>query len=267
LSIDRISRRQNALVRQFREVAQGDDADRMLLDGEHLIEEALESGVDIEVAAFVERLVAGPLARRLPTATRKVIVTDAVLNAISPVRSPSGAVAIARRPSSDLDRVFTRTPQLVLLVHDVQDPGNVGAIVRAAEGCGATGIVCSERTADPFSWKALRGSMGSSLRVPLAARQPLPSAIAVAREKGLRIFATDARGGTPLPACNLRLPAAIVLGGEGGGLPASVIEIADERLTIPMQPPVESLNVATAAALVIYEAARQRHRERVHVTV
>ena len=265
--MERISSRQNALVRQFREVAQGDVADRMLLDGEHLIEEAIDSGVAIEIAAFAESVATGPLASRLARETRKVIVSEAVLNAISPVQSPSGIVAIARRPSSDLAAVFTRAPQLVLLLHQVQDPGNIGAIVRTAEACGATGVICSERTADPFSWKALRGSMGSSFRVPLATKQPLASAIATARGKGLRVFATNARGGTSLSECNLRVPAAIVLGGEGGGLPASIIEGADERLTIPMQPPVESLNVATAAALVIYEAARQRHRDRVHVTV
>jgi len=265
--MERIASRQNALVRQFRDVAQGEDAERMLLDGEHLIEEALASGIDIEVAAFSERVAERPLPRRLPSGVRKVIVSDAVLNAISPVRSPSGAVAIASRPLAGLDSAFARAPQLILLLHDVQDPGNVGAIVRVAEGCGATGVICSERTADPFSWKALRGSMGSSLRLPLATRQPLPSAIDVARGHGLRIFAADARGGTPLAACNLRVPAAIVFGGEGGGVPASIVEIADERLTIPMQPPVESLNVATAAALVIYEAARQRHTHRVHVTV
>lgn len=267
MSIERISSRQNALVRQFRAVAQGDVADRMLLDGEHLIAEAIDSGVEIESAAFAERVAAGPVASRLPRETRTVIVSDSVLDAMTPVQTPSGAVAIARRPSPDLDRVFARAPQLILLLHEVQDPGNIGAIVRAAEACGATGVICSERTADPFSWKALRGSMGSSFRVPLATRHPLASAIAVAREKGLRVFATEARGGTSLPACNLRVPAAIVLGGEGGGLPASIIESADERLTIPMQPPVESLNVATAAALVIYEAARQRHRDRVHVAV
>ena len=265
--MERISSRQNSLVRQFREVAQGDAPDRMLLDGEHLIAEAIDSGVAIEIAAFAERIATGPVASRLSQQTRKVIVSDAVLNAISPVQSPSGIVAIARRPSSDLDGVLARAPQLVVLLHDIQDPGNVGAIVRAAEACGATGVICSERTADPFGWKALRGSMGSSFRIPLATRHPLASAIVAARGKGLRVFATDARGGTSLPECNLRMPAAIVLGGEGGGLPASIIESADERLTIPMQPPVESLNVATAAALVIYEAARQRHRDRVHVTV
>jgi len=267
LSIERISSRQNALVRQFREVAQGDAADRMLLDGEHLIEEAVASSLDIEVAAFSERLAGEMLTRRLPGTTRTVIVSDAVLKAISPVQSPSGAVAIAKRPKSDLERVLSRPPQLILLLHDVQDPGNVGAIVRAAEACGATGVVCSERTADPFSWKALRGSMGSSFRVPLATRQPLAAAIEMARGKGLRIFAASARGGTALPECNLRMPAAIVLGAEGAGLPPSIIDVADERLTMPMQPPLESLNVATAAALVSYEAGRQRQANRVHVTL
>jgi TrmH family RNA methyltransferase len=265
--LQRISSRQNPIVRYFRNVAAGKIPDRVLLDGDHLIEEALTSGVGIEVAAFTDQVAVDTFAGRVAGATSTLIVTSAVLTALSPVQSPSGSVALAARPAADLDRVFARRPPLLLLLHDVQDPGNVGAIVRAAEGCGATGIICSERTADPFSWKALRGSMGSSFRVPLATRQPLPSAIAMAREKGLRIFATDARGGTPLPDCNLRVPSAIVLGGEGSGLPASVMEIADERLTIPMQRPVESLNVAIAAALVTYEAARQRHRDCVHVTV
>jgi TrmH family RNA methyltransferase len=267
LSIERISSRHNPLVRQFRDVAQGDVAERMLLDGEHLIEEALTSGIGIGVAAFSDGLAGGTLARRVAAATRTVIVSDAVLHAISPVQSPSGAVAIAERPGSNLERVFARAPQLILLLHDVQDPGNVGAIVRAAEGCGATGIVCGERTADPFGWKALRGSMGSAFRVPLATKRSLAEAIEIARGKGLRIFATSTRGGTPLRACNLRIPAAIALGGEGGGLPTAFFDDADERLTIPMQPPVESLNVAIAAALVIYEAARQRHTERVHVSL
>jgi len=265
--LERISSRQNSLVRQFRAVAQGDVTDRMLLDGEHLIEEAIEAGLNIEVAAFSERVAERPLMRRLPSETRKVVVSDAVLNAISPVQSPSGAVAIASRPLLGLDRALARAPQLILLLHEVQDPGNIGAIVRAAEGCGATGIVCSERTADPFGWKALRGSMGSSFRVPVATRQPAAETIASARGRGLRIFSTSAHGGTPLPQCNLRIPAVIVLGGEGAGLPAAIMDLADERLTIPMQPPVESLNVAIAAALVTYEAARQRHPDRVHVAV
>ena len=265
--MERISSRQNALVKQFRDAAQGVLSDAMLLDGDHLVEEALASGVNVNVAAFSERLADSRLAERLQRAgTRVVIVSNAVLDAMSPVQSPSGVVAIGERPAANLQDALAKRPALVLMLHDVQDPGNVGAVVRAAEGCGATGIVCSEHTADPFGWKALRGAMGSTFRLPLAVRQSLPAAIETARTGGLRIFATTARGGTSLPDCDLRVPAAILLGGEGGGLPAGLVDAADAALTIPMQPPVESLNVAIAAALVVYEAARQRQTPGVHVT-
>lgn len=266
--MERISSRQNALVKQFRDVAQGVVADAMLLDGDHLIQEALASRVDVNVAAFGERLADSRLAARLQSGgTRVVVVSNAVLDAISPVRSPTGVVAIARRPAAGLEDALARSPALVLMLHDVQDPGNVGAVVRAAEGCGATGIVCSEHTADAFGWKALRGAMGSTFRLPLAVHQALPAAIAAARRGGLRIFATTARGGTSLPDCDLRVPAAILLGGEGGGLPADLVNAADATVTIPMQPPVESLNVAIAAAVVVYEAARQRQTRGLHVTL
>ena len=147
---------------------------------------------------------------------------------------------------------------MVLMLSQVQDPGNVGAIIRAAEACGATGVVAGEGTADPFGWKALRGAMGSTFRVPVATGHTLAEAVAAARAAGLRVFATGARDGTPLAACDLRGPSAILFGGEGAGLPQDLQDASDERLTIPMRPPVESLNVAIAAALVLYEAARQR---------
>jgi RNA methyltransferase, TrmH family len=266
--MERISSRQNPLVKQFRDVARGDVAGAMLLDGEHVIDEALESGVTIDVAAFGERLGQGPLADRVRRAGVKIVlVTDAVLDAISPVKTPSGVVGIARRPEDRLEDFFAREPQLIAMLHDVQDPGNVGAVVRAAEGCGATGVICSDGTADPFGWKALRGAMGSAFRLPVGARQPLSEAIAMARAKGLRVFATTARGGTPLPHCDLRRPSAIIFGGEGAGLPDDLLQAADARLTIPMQPPVESLNVAIAAALVFYEAARQRQGHSANVIV
>jgi len=266
--MERISSRQNPLVKQFRDVARGDVAGAMLLDGDHVIDEALGAGVAIEVAAFGERLGNGPLAERMQrTGAKIVLVTDAVLNAISPVQTPSGVVGIARRPARKLEALFESTPQLIAMLHDVQDPGNVGAVVRAAEGCGATGVICSERTADPFGWKALRGAMGSAFRLPVAARQPLAEAIAIARSKGLRVFATTAMGGTSLPHCDLRGPSAIIFGGEGAGLSEDLLQAADVRLTIPMQRPVESLNVAIAAALVFYEAARQRLGHTADVTV
>ena len=146
----------------------------------------------------------------------------------------------------------------MLILADIQDPGNVGAILRVAEACGATGVATTEGTADPYGWKALRGSMGSAFRLRVAVRQPLLDAARRARSRGLQLWAAVPRGGTPLPTCDLRRGTAVMLGGEGSGLPPDLVAFADERLTIPMRRPVESLNVATSAALIAYETQRQR---------
>jgi RNA methyltransferase, TrmH family len=261
-SMERISSRHNPLVKRFRDLARlGATDDVVLLDGQHLIEEAITAELPIEIAAFSEKHAQGRLltlaARTRRVGAKTITVTDQVLAAISPVQQPSGVVAIARRPAPSLEQVFARQPQLVVLLSEVQDPGNVGAIVRAAEACGASGIVAGVATADPFGWKALRGAMGSTFRVPVA-RAPIEAALGAARACGARVFATVPRGGTPLPACDLRGPAAVLLGGEGSGLPAAWFGAADTRLTIPMRGQVESLNVAIAAALILYEASRQR---------
>jgi RNA methyltransferase, TrmH family len=147
---------------------------------------------------------------------------------------------------------------LVLLVSDVQDPGNIGAVVRVAEAGGATGVLAAGISADPFGWKALRGSMGSTLRLPVARVDDAADAAARARAHGCRVIATSPRGGTPLYDVDLRLPCAVLIGGEGGGLSDALIDAADERVTIPMQTPVESLNAAVTAAVIVYEAQRQR---------
>lgn len=262
--MERISSRQNPLVRRFRDLARIGGGDSMLLEGAHLVEEALRSGTRLELVAFADRAMDGAHAGLVGQAQRAgakvVAVTDSVMAAISPVRQPSGIVGIAERPTGLSDAVFAGDRQLVLMLSDVQDPGNVGAIVRAAEACGATGVVAGDATADPFGWKALRGAMGSTFRLPVAARQPLHDSIERARAAGLRIVAAVAREGTPLRECDLRGPAAILLGGEGPGLAQALLDAADERITIPMRPPVESLNVAIAAALILYEAQSQRSR-------
>src|SRR6185436_6673173 len=124
---------------------------------------------------------------------------------------------------------------------DIQDPGNVGAIVRVAEAGGATAVIAAGASADPFGWKALRGSMGSALRLPLAARAT-GAAVDEARRRGCRIVATAPRGGRSLFDADLKGPLAILIGGEGQGLAPSVAAAADDRITIPMAAPVESLN-------------------------
>ena len=147
----------------------------------------------------------------------------------------------------------------MLIACGIQDPGNLGAIARVAEAAGASGLIAAGQSADPFGWKALRGSMGSTLRLPVASREHADQAVAQARRQGCRIVATTPHGGRSLFDINLKMPVAVLIGGEGAGLAPALVEAADERITIPMQAPVESLNAAVTAALIVYEARRQRN--------
>jgi TrmH family RNA methyltransferase len=262
--VEHVTGRNNPLVKRFREVArEGRLGDIVLLDGPHLIGEAIDAQVPVDVIVFSADAVRGrllDLAQRAGrTGARIITVPDRLLSSISPVRQASGVVALARVKTASLAAALAaRPPQLVVLLANIQDPGNVGAVIRAAEACGATAAITGPGTADPFGWKALRGSMGSALRLPIAMVHDLRDAANAARAAGLRRFATVPRGGTPLATSDISGPVAIIVGGEGAGLSSELIAAADETLTIEMHGPVESLNVSVAAAIILYEASRQR---------
>jgi RNA methyltransferase, TrmH family len=256
----RISSRHNDSVARYRRAARGEEPTLMLLDGEHLVAEAASAPIAIRHVLVSSEAAELPahrsLLERLDRAGADVaIASAAVIAAASPVRSPSRIVALAERPSPA--DVFRAVP-LVVIAADVQDPGNLGAIVRVAEAAGASGVIASGQSADPFGWKALRGSMGSALRLPLVSCPAVEAAVAAARAHGCRIVATVPRAGRLLFDADLTGPVAVLIGGEGPGLPAAMVTAADERVTVPMQPPVESLNAAVTAALIAYEAMRQR---------
>ena len=260
----RIASRQNPLVARYRAVARGDVEGLLLVDGVHLVQDALAAGVAIEHAAIdvgaaersdIRRLVASLRAAGVETVT----ATAPVMGAMSPVRSPTGIVAIARRPELDIDEFYKGSAPLLVIANDIQDPGNLGAIVRVAEAAGVSGVLVSGASADPFGWKALRGSMGSALRLPVDRVDDVSEAVKEAKKRGCRIVATVPRDGRSLYEVNLKAATAVLIGGEGQGLPEALIAAADERVMIPMQAAVESLNAAVAAALVVYEAFRQRH--------
>jgi TrmH family RNA methyltransferase len=231
----------------------------LLLDGPHLVAEALSAELPLLDVAISSTRADDPemvqLRRRVPHAH---LVTTQVLEALSPTRSPSGVVAIAERPSMSLDDLFRDPAPLVVIAIDVQDPGNVGAILRTSEAARVSGVVTTSGGADPYGWKAVRGSMGSALRLPTVRVADADAALELARTRGLRCAATVRHHGTPMDAADLRGPLALVLGGEGAGLASEIVGRCDLTVSIPMAPHVESLNVATAAALLVYEARRQR---------
>ena len=257
-----ITSRQNPLVARFRDAARGAADKVMLLDGAHLVGDAVSAGITVQIAAVTSAsMETGDLQALISALGEQgvevTLVSASVMDALSPVRSPSAIVALAERPAMGMAQLFGRGVPLIVVAVDVQDPGNVGAIVRVAEAAGATGVVTAGASANPFGWKALRGSMGSALRLPIVAGVAADDAVDASRTGGCRIVAAVPRDGRPIVEADLVGPLAILIGGEGQGLPGPLADAADERVTIAMQAPVESLNAAVTAALILYEARRQ----------
>jgi RNA methyltransferase, TrmH family len=243
-------------VQRCRRLARARGGRDVLLDGEHLTAEALRAGVRIQ--ALLTTRPTSPLARQAGAAGADVYdATPAVLEAASPVAAPTAVVAIAEWTPRLLDDVLSIRPALLIGLHDVQDPGNVGAAIRSADGLGASGVLCIDRTADPGGWRALRGAMGSTFRLPVA-RARLAEVLRQAGRHSIRVAATSVAGGAPAAGVSLSPPLLLLLGNEGAGLPAAAVEHASMHVTIPMRPGISSLNVAVTAALLLYEAARQR---------
>lgn len=258
----RLSSRRHGLVTLCRALARGPRDGQVLLDGAHLVDEAIAANATIEaVLGTADGLKAdGPLAGALRSSRFPIYeVTNAVLEAASPARSPSGVVGIARWTATDVAHLFSPPPALVVGLVDVQDPGNVGAVVRAADALGATGVATVGRSADPGGWKALRGSMGSVFRLPIA-RADLQALLAEAARLQVPVLAAVPRGGRPPSDADLTRPAVLLLGHEGMGLPDGIVRQAEMRISLPMKSGVESINVSVAAALLIDEARRQRSR-------
>jgi TrmH family RNA methyltransferase len=258
-----ITSRQNPLVARFRTAARGDIGGVLLLDGAHLVADAIAAAVTFQLAAVTPASSEQPDVRALVDAlaasgVEVITISASVMDAASPVKTPSGIVALAERPPIDVDRLYSGAAPVVVTAIDVQDPGNLGAIVRVAEAAGATGFVAAGGSANPFGWKALRGSMGSALRLPIASEMSADEAVAEARRRGCRVMAAVPRDGQSLFDVDLTGSIAVLIGGEGQGLSSAMTDAADDRITIPMQAPVESLNAAVTAALIVYEARRQR---------
>ncbi|MCX6551894.1 MAG: RNA methyltransferase [Acidobacteria bacterium] len=260
-----ITSRQNPLVQRCRELARRRpaDGDGILLEGAHLIADALQARVPVSSALMsasaLQTAEGAAMASRLAAAGADVYgVTEAVIESASPVRTPSGVVAIAHWRLSAVEGLYLGASPLVVAVEALQDPGNLGAIIRAADAAGATGVIVTQGSADPLGWKALRGSMGSAFRIPVAIARDASTVCQSARRHGLRTIATSPASGTDLFDVNLRGPLLVLLGGEGAGLSEEVLAAADERLRIPMRPPIESLNVSVATGIILFEAVRQR---------
>jgi RNA methyltransferase, TrmH family len=220
-----------------------------VVEGHKLVRDAFAAGADVEAV-----YVAPQAAAEFPEAR---VLAEGVLERISDTVTPQGVLAVVRRPSVTLEEAVAGA-ELVVVGVDLQDPGNLGTVVRSAEAAGVDAVVCCGDSVDAFAPKSVRASAGSLFHVPVVNEGDPVAVLDQLGAWGVRRLGTVARGGTAYDEADLTVPTALVLGNEAHGLPPAVEAALDDRLTIPMAGRSESLNVGMAASVLCFEAARQR---------
>jgi len=261
----KITSRDNSLLRRARAVRDGKINASIFVEGLRLCEEALRSGLKIEAIISSERIAkkerAATLIRQLEeVAAKSALVSERLLASVSYTKTPQGIIVVASRPAtteSEFARRQASAPLLVIL-HGINNPVNLGAILRTAEAAGVTGAVTTVGTTDSFSPKALRGAMGAAFRLPIWTDVDYSHAIDWCRKRSIQTVCADVKATRIYTEIDWRQPTALILGAESKGLPAEEISAAQEAIRIPMKRSTESLNVAVAAGILVYEARRQR---------
>jgi len=264
----RVEGRHNALVKELRAAfAHGELTSEgyCAIEGMRILEEAIRSGLKFK-AVFFRASAENRAERLLPQLAAHVetlLLPDKLFASAVPSETPQGVAALVRCKAFTLQDVLAKSQAGPLLaIAGVQDPGNLGTILRSAEAFGAVGVLLGEGTVSPFNSKVIRASAGSVFRLPIV-QTKLSGALQQMLELGLRLIATSSHKGIPLDQATLTGPLAIFIGSEGAGLPRDLLAEMTEIVVIPHSPTVESLNAGVAASIVLWEIARQgtHHRD------
>jgi RNA methyltransferase, TrmH family len=265
--LPRITSRSNPRVAHFRKVRDGKIRENIFLEGVRLAEEALRSQVTLLEAiaaddAPSDRRTAKLLKDLKERGVRVSFAPPELLRALSDTVNPQGIALLAERPETSielLEQVCRATPDPLIAVYfEISDPSNLGAVCRTAEAAGVSFLVVSQNSADPFSPKSNRAAMGSNLRLPILKDAQITDLMKWLRREGLTIAAADISGTISYTSLDLKCGSAIIFGSEAHGLPVDLLSHADQVFSIPMKNGVESLNLAVASGVVLFEAARQR---------
>lgn len=260
-----VQSRQNARVKELRcAFANAVPTSRGLLaiEGEHLLNEAIASRLEV-VTVFIQTGREALLDRiRVPEGTETIALAPDIFASAVHTDSPQGIAALIRPPAFTLEQVLSGPQPLLLIAAGLQDPGNLGTLIRSAEAFSATGYVTLSGTVSLENQKTLRASAGSIFRLPgvalsnsSASEQELFDGLS---QRKIKTVASVVSGGEKLTDFHLTQPCALIVGNEGNGIPPEILRRADARVTIPAPGPVESLNAAIAGSILFYEAVRQR---------
>lgn len=259
-----VSSAQNALVKELRGAFARSEpaADGWIaIESYHVVEEAVRSGLKFRAVFFGEsgKARAEKLLPQFGPGVELLLLPDGVFAGAVATETPQGVAALVKPRVARLEDVLQAREPVILIAAGVQDPGNLGTMIRSAEAFGAAAVITTEGTVSPFNAKVIRASAGSLFRVPVL-RVPASEAVRKLRDAGFRLLATSSHKGTRLDEANLAPPLALLVGNEGAGLPRDLLKQADETVVIPHSEQVESLNAGIAASVMLYECARQRRR-------
>jgi len=248
------SARVAAAVKLHRQVARR-RAGRFLAEGVNLVEAASARGLVRDV--FVTESAAQRYSSLLDTAQWPVhLVSERAAKALSDTVTPTGLAAVCDMPATGLADVLAGSPRLVAVAVGIGEPGNAGTIIRIADAMGAAAVILGGHSVDPYNGKCLRASAGSIFAIPVVVAPDAHAAVGTLRAAGLQVLATTVDGETSLADAELAAPTAWLFGPESHGLSAEIADGADHRVRIPMSGAAESLNVASAAAICLYQSAR-----------
>jgi TrmH family RNA methyltransferase len=265
MEIISITSASNSLLKRMRLIQSRSGREKegsFLIEGLKLFDEAVKHGVDIEDVVITESLLDSGFAEGQfkDVLDKVVVVEDKLMSGLATTETPQGLVASARFKRWATADLFAGTAPLVVVADRVQDPGNLGTMMRTALAFGATGLILTKGSVDAFNPKVVRSAAGALFALPFAENQSIEDAVSLCRERGLSILALSADGTSVLNEIDLKKPSALLLGNEANGLDEAVERDADKMVAIPMAEKSESLNVAIANAVVLYEASRQRRR-------
>ena len=189
-------------------------------------------------------------------------VSDRIFESVSDTKTPQGVMAVVKRKEYTLEKILEKrdTSHSLLILDSLQDPGNLGTLIRAGEGAGITGIIMNETTVDIYNPKVIRSTMGSIFRVPFIYVKDLKEVIEKLYSKSINIYASSLEGAIEYDAPDYKKDIAFIIGNEAAGISKEVLDIVEDKVKIPMLGEVESLNAAVAGSILMYEAARQRRK-------
>lgn len=258
----RVSSRQNSLVKELRRAFHDGEpaADGSIaIESVRTIEEAIRSGLRFRAVFFAESAQprAGRLLPQFSANVEVLLLPDDVFQSVVATETPQGVAALVRLKTHKLEDLLAAPEPLIVAAAGVQDPGNLGTIMRSAEAFGAAGLLVGAGTVSPYNPKVVRASAGSLFRLPVVGVE-FPAVLSALRDHGLKLLATSSHKGTAVEEAELTGGVVVLIGNEGAGLPKEIMRQVDGQVSIPHAPGVESLNAGMAASIVLYEASRQR---------